>query len=91
MGLSFDCATCMALVETSSYSLLSSAFIGKTGGSTISLLLRNGCHSFVKKPCHNVPNETIVSELVTNYYHSMFTSNVLERRVSPKVFALLTI
>lgn len=52
----------------------SAAFIhlGKTGGSTLSLQLRNGCHSFVKKPCHKVQNETIVSELVTNYYHSEF-------------------
>jgi hypothetical protein len=91
MGLSFDSATWMALVDTSSYSLLSSAFTGKTGGSTISILLRNGCHSFVKKPCHNVPNETIVSELVTNYYHSTFTEQCIQRRVSPRVFALLTI
>lgn len=44
--------------------------LGKTGGSTLSLQLRNGCHSFVEKPCHKVPNETIVSELVTDYYHS---------------------
>lgn len=44
--------------------------LGKTGGSSLSLQLRNGCHSFVKKPCHDVENETIVSEMVTDYYHS---------------------
>lgn len=44
--------------------------LGKTGGSTLSLQLRNGCHSWVEKPCHKVTNETIVSELVTDYYHS---------------------
>ena len=43
--------------------------IGKTAGSTLSKLLRNGCHSFVPKPCRVVPNETVVSELVESYYH----------------------
>jgi hypothetical protein len=44
--------------------------MGKTAGSTLSLLLRNGCHSFVNpKPCHTVPNETMVSKLVGAYYH----------------------
>jgi len=44
--------------------------VGKTGGSTISKLLRNGCHSFVKKPCRDVgPNETIASRLIQSYYH----------------------
>ena len=43
--------------------------IGKTGGSSISLLLRNGCHSFMPKPCRTVPLETIVSKLVGTYYH----------------------
>jgi len=44
--------------------------MGKTAGSTLSLLLRNGCHSFVNpKPCHTVPNETMVSKLVGTYYH----------------------
>lgn len=44
--------------------------LGKTGGSSLTAQLRNGCHSFIKKPCKKVSNETIVSELVTNYYHS---------------------
>jgi hypothetical protein len=44
--------------------------MGKTAGSTLSMLLRNGCHSFVKpKPCHVVTNETMVSRLVGAYYH----------------------
>jgi hypothetical protein len=43
--------------------------VGKTGGSTLSSVLRNGCHSFVKKPCSTIPNETIVSR-VTTYYHT---------------------
>lgn len=46
--------------------------LGKTGGSTLSFQLRNGCHSFIKKPCRSVQNETVVSELVTAYYHSKF-------------------
>jgi hypothetical protein len=43
--------------------------IGKTGGSTISKLLRNGCHAVYPKPCRNVTNETIISQLVSDYYH----------------------
>lgn len=44
--------------------------VGKTGGSTLSMQLRNGCPSYVKKrPCHDVENETIVSTLVSDYYH----------------------
>jgi hypothetical protein len=44
--------------------------IGKTGGSSLTSVLRNGCHSFVPKPCSVISNETIISELVTDYYHS---------------------
>lgn len=43
--------------------------IGKTGGSSISNLLRNGCNSFQSGPCRIVANETIVSKLVEHYYH----------------------
>jgi len=43
--------------------------VGKTGGTTISKLLRNGCHSFFPKPCRVVANETVVSKLVEHYYH----------------------
>eukprot|EP00529_Nitzschia_sp_RCC80_P042459 CAMPEP_0113472670 /NCGR_PEP_ID=MMETSP0014_2-20120614/17637_1 /TAXON_ID=2857 /ORGANISM="Nitzschia sp." /LENGTH=269 /DNA_ID=CAMNT_0000365391 /DNA_START=155 /DNA_END=961 /DNA_ORIENTATION=+ /assembly_acc=CAM_ASM_000159 len=46
--------------------------IGKTGGTTISKLLRNGCSSFAGKSCGHVfdgQNETIVSRLVEHYYH----------------------
>jgi hypothetical protein len=47
------------------------AFIhmGKTGGSALSILLRNGCHSWMPHPCRNITNETIVSELIESYYH----------------------
>lgn len=43
--------------------------IGKTGGSTLSRLLRNGCHSFMKHPCYNISEESPVSRLVEKYYH----------------------
>ena len=45
--------------------------IGKTGGSTISKLLRNGCTSFVtERPCRtNITDETYVSKFVEHYYH----------------------
>ena len=38
--------------------------VGKTGGSTISKLLRNGCTSFVSGPCRNITHESIVSKNV---------------------------
>lgn len=43
--------------------------MGKTGGSTLSVLLRNGCHSYMKHPCRNVMNESPASMLVESYYH----------------------
>eukprot|EP00980_Cylindrotheca_fusiformis_P004006 scaffold880_cov132-Cylindrotheca_fusiformis.AAC.2 len=43
--------------------------IGKTGGSSISTLLRNGCTSFVAGPCRNISHETSVSKYVEHYYH----------------------
>lgn len=43
--------------------------IGKTGGSTISVALRNGCHSYRPHPCRNVTHETIASRLIQSYYH----------------------
>lgn len=42
--------------------------LGKTGGSTLSHVLRNGCHSWVPKPCRIPTNESYVSQLST-YYH----------------------
>ncbi len=41
--------------------------VGKTGGSTISKLLRNGCTSFVTGPCRNITNESIVSNKVVGH------------------------
>ncbi|CAB9520274.1 expressed unknown protein [Seminavis robusta] len=43
--------------------------LGKTGGSTLSQFLRNACHSFLPKPCGVIPNETLISRLITDYYH----------------------
>ena len=43
--------------------------IGKTGGSSLSVLLRNGCHSWLQHPCRTVPNETIASQTIESYYH----------------------
>ena len=40
--------------------------VGKTGGSTISKLLRNGCTSFVSGPCRNITHESIVSKNVVS-------------------------
>jgi Sulfotransferase family len=48
------------------------AFIhtGKTGGSSISVLLRNGCHSFMPHPCrNNINHESVTSKRVQSYYH----------------------
>lgn len=47
--------------------------MGKTGGSAISLLLRNGCHSWMPHPCRDIlpaNQETIASRLIQSYYHS---------------------
>lgn len=44
--------------------------LGKTAGSTLSLLLRNGCHSFMPHPCRNVSEpELPISYLTSDYYH----------------------
>jgi len=47
------------------------AFIhmGKTGGSTLSVLLKNGCHSYMPHPCRNVTMSSMASDLVESYYH----------------------
>jgi hypothetical protein len=52
--------------------------LGKTGGSNLARLIRNGCHSMKLKPCKtDVPNETIVSKLVQDYYHIVIdTANI---------------
>ena len=43
--------------------------IGKTGGSSLTKLLANGCHSFIEKPCRNVTNESFISKHTT-YFHT---------------------
>lgn len=65
----------------------------KTGGSTLSLLLRHGCHATVlPKPCHNVttteqPVESYLSLLSTYYHIADFpkldkTKNATDKNVS---------
>jgi len=60
--------------------------LSKTGGSTLSLLLRNGCHSFVPKPCFGIErnshpinplNETAASKLTTYYHVPDFENGLL--------------
>jgi hypothetical protein len=41
--------------------------MGKTGGSTISKLIRNGCSSFTEGSCHNITNETVISRFVVSF------------------------
>lgn len=43
--------------------------IGKTAGSSLSILLTNGCHSFMPKPCRTVPDESMISKKVKTYFH----------------------
>jgi hypothetical protein len=45
--------------------------LGKTGGSSLTRMLRYGCHSWVAKPCRGrIPkNESYISQLTT-YYHT---------------------
>ena len=44
--------------------------IGKTAGSTLSVLLRDGCHSFMEHPCRRVvAEESAASRRITAYYH----------------------
>jgi hypothetical protein len=52
--------------------------IGKTAGSTLSHQLRNGCHSFVKKPCTEIPlqHESAISKLTTYYHTPDFISSL---------------
>ena len=52
--------------QESSQSTAGFVHIGKTGGSTISKLLRNGCTSFVAGPCRNITNESLVSKWVVS-------------------------
>lgn len=55
--------------QESSQSTAGFIHIGKTGGSTISKLLRHGCTSFVAGPCRNVTKESIVSKKVVSYHY----------------------
>lgn len=61
----------------SSFDTAGFVHIGKTGGSTISNLLRNGCNSFQSGPCRFVANETRVSKLVVRNKTSRFKAYIL--------------
>ena len=62
---------CNNVAQMSTKEAAAFVHIGKTAGSSLSVLLRNGCHSFVPKPCRHIPpsEESIVSKLVEKYYH----------------------
>lgn len=54
--------------QESSHNTAGFIHVGKTGGSTISKLLRNGCTSFVEGPCRTIENESIVSKMVVRQF-----------------------
>lgn len=47
--------------------------LGKSGGSTLSKFLKNGCFSFVPKPCNEVPN----LRQIKGGHHPIFKENPL--------------
>ncbi|KAL7429150.1 hypothetical protein ACHAXM_001562 [Skeletonema potamos] len=54
--------------------MLAFLHIGKTGGSTISVNIRHGCHDCCMQPCSVrtdgwIHNETILSQRIQSYYH----------------------
>lgn len=55
--------------------VISFLHVGKTGGSTISVNIRNGCHEYYMEPCKErqhdgwILNETIASQRIQSYYH----------------------
>jgi len=58
--------------------------IGKTGGSTLSILLKNGCHSWLPKPCQyrytfekTLRLESALSNLTTYYHTPDFVNKVM--------------
>jgi len=68
--------------------------LSKTGGSTLTTLLRNGCHSWVPKPCRRDStidplNETAISKLATYYHLPDFLNGLLFR--TPHEFYTFTI
>ena len=68
----FDRSNRVILPDTNRTSF-SFIHIGKTGGSTISSMLRNGCHEFLPKPCpgrlNTIENESAASLRIQHYYH----------------------
>ena len=60
-------------LQTRRQSPAGGAFVhmGKTGGSTLSILLRHGCHSYMAHPCRTIPTheESMASKQIESYYH----------------------
>jgi hypothetical protein len=44
--------------------------VGKTGGSTLSEQMRNGCHSFRPKPCRNITEKESFISKYSTYIHT---------------------
>jgi hypothetical protein len=85
--------TSVKLLRTGAPDMPSGAFvhIGKTGGSTLSLHLRNGCHSFIKQPCNQLSLNEVESHVsrLTTYYHVPDFANL--RRTRHHLFYVLSI
>ncbi len=69
--------------------------IGKTGGSTIQQLLRNGCSYSMKKPCKSYDDfpeskENIISKLTTYYHTNEFSIKLRfdDRKAEYKFFVI---
>ncbi len=69
--------------------------IGKTGGSTIQQLLRNGCSYSMKKPCKSYDEfpeskENIISKLTTYYHTNEFSIKLKtdDRKAEYKFFVI---
>lgn len=65
--------------------------LGKTGGSTVSIMLRNGCHSFVPKPCHKKANvtESALSILSTYYHVPDFNNKEFFQNIQKKLHQMI--
>jgi len=57
--------------------------IGKTGGSTLSILLKNGCHSWLPKPCagYRFGKDSALSKLTTYYHIPDFVNKVMFQNI----------
>lgn len=73
--------------------------LGKTGGSSLSTLLNNGCHSWVPKPCRDdlahasfdMKHETILSKLTTYYHTPDFSNKVMFHNLKSNIHEFIVI